>query len=73
MTPYDEAEVLAFAGDLWDAYEAAGFGSDKGIWMIWVGRMQFDAVTTGYAAARAKHLAAVQQVLDERRRANDGL
>ncbi|MEP7307133.1 MAG: hypothetical protein ABJA98_16595 [Acidobacteriota bacterium] len=62
MTPYDEREVIAFTDDAVAAFEAAGVQPNRSA-AIWLGRMQFDAVTMGYASARAKHLAALKAAL----------
>lgn len=58
MHSYDEQQVLAFTDDVIAAYLRADVIPDKRA-ATWVGRMQFDAVTMGYPAARAKHLADV--------------
>lgn len=58
MNPYDEQQVLAFVDDVFEALDSVHISPDKGT-AIWLGRMQFDAVTMGYPAARAKHLAAL--------------
>ena len=62
MNPYDEQQVLQFTDDAFTAFIAAGVVPDKGA-AIWLGRMQFDAVTMGYPASRAKHLAALRDTL----------
>lgn len=54
-TPYDEQQVNEFQHDVVDAYRQAGRSVDFGN-VVWAARMQFDAVFTGYAASRAKHL-----------------
>ena len=55
MNPYDEQQVLGFCADA-----DAAFAQAKQPWNaaagVWVARMQFDAVTIGYPASRAKHL-----------------
>jgi hypothetical protein len=62
MTSYDEQEVIAFTDDAIAVFAAARVQPDKSA-VVWVSRMQFDAVTMGYAGARAKHLAALQSAL----------
>jgi hypothetical protein len=62
MIPYDEGEILAFTSDAVAVYLAAGVRPDQTA-VIWLGRMQFDAVTMGYTAARAKHLAQLKEAL----------
>lgn len=62
MTPYNEQEVLAFADDALAIYGLAGVALDAGSG-VWIARMQFDAVTMGYAAARAAQLAGLKQAL----------
>jgi hypothetical protein len=63
MTPYDEGEVLAFTSDAVAIYQAAGVRPDQNA-VVWLGRMQFDAVTIGYSAARAKHLGQLRDTLN---------
>lgn len=60
--PYDEQEVIGFCQDCATAFAKAGqlWNPAAG---VWVGRMQFDAVTLGYAISRAKHLRELYVVL----------
>jgi hypothetical protein len=62
IAPYDEAQVDGFTVDAAMAYQAAhqtiNFGAAR-----WIAQMQFDAVSIGYAAARAKQLAALRRQL----------
>jgi hypothetical protein len=62
MNPYDEREVVTFTNDAIAAYEAAGVRPDYAA-AVWLARMQFDAVTIGYSASRAKHLASLKSAL----------
>lgn len=55
MTPYDENQVYAFISTEVAAYDEAGRTLDSA-YPIWTARMQFDAVTMGYAQSRAIHL-----------------
>lgn len=55
MEGYNEQEVLAFVDDVFSAFAGAGVAPNRGS-TVWIARMQFDAVTDGYAASRAKHL-----------------
>ena len=61
-TPYDEGQVLGFIEDAARAYADVGQSTDPGAG-VWVARMQFDAVSMGYPAARSKQLAALQTAL----------
>ncbi len=62
MTPYDEGQVSEFIGDASDAYAEAGQPWDPSA-SVWVARMQFDAVSMGYPAAREKQLAELKSAL----------
>lgn len=62
MTPYDEGQVLAFIDDATAAYLEAHRSPDPHA-LVWVARMQFDAITMGYQSSRAKHLAEVRDAL----------
>ncbi len=55
MFPYDDDEVAGFCSDCEAAFLKAGqpWNARAGVWPA---RMQFDAVTIGYPAARAKQL-----------------
>lgn len=55
VTPYNEEQVYAFINDERAAYSAAHHPLDA-FYPVWVARMQFDAVSMGYAPSRAKHL-----------------
>lgn len=59
MTPYDEGQVVAFQADVRVAYEKAKqpYDIQDDAHVVWVGRMQYDAVTMGYPQSRAVHLA----------------
>lgn len=59
MTPYDEGQVVAFQADVRAGYEKAKEPYDihDDSHVVWVGRMQFRAVTDGYPNARAVVLA----------------
>lgn len=58
MEPYDESQAIAFQGDVRAAYAKAGapYAITDDAHVVWVARMQYDAVTLGYPASRAKHL-----------------
>lgn len=60
--PYDEAQVLAFVRDAIVLFEQAHAVPDETAG-VWVTRMQFDAITMGYPASRAKHLQALADTL----------
>lgn len=62
MTPYDEGEVLAFIDDASAAYREAGRQPDAHA-LVWPSRMTYDAISIGWAASRAKHLAEVRAAL----------
>jgi len=62
MTPYDDREVIAFTDDALKEFAAVGQRPNRDS-AVWVGRMQFDAVTMGYPAARAKQLAGLKKAL----------
>src|ERR1019366_3277751 len=51
MQPYDESQVVQFAQD------CVAVTSDVGRVGVQCARMQFDAMTMGYAVARSKHIA----------------
>ncbi len=55
MNPYDEGQVLEFLSDVAASFNEAHSALDLQS-LIWPTRMQFDAVTLGYQASRAKHL-----------------
>jgi len=55
VSPYDDQEVIGFASDLFLAYAAVGRLPDPEA-AVWIGRMQFDAWTIGYARARVTQL-----------------
>ena len=57
MTPSTKAKSSPLRTTRVAVYQTAGERPDPSA-VVWLGRMQFDAVTIGYAAARAKHLAA---------------
>lgn len=59
MTPYDESQVNAFESDVAAAFASVNRVLDPAN-VVWAARMQFDAVTMGYSAARAKQLAALR-------------
>ena len=61
-TPYDEAQALAFQADVQATYVEAGLALDLSN-VVWTARMQYDAVSLGYAASRAKHLAELRAAL----------
>jgi hypothetical protein len=60
--PYDEQQVLAFQQDVQAAYDQAGQALDLAN-VVWASRMTYDAVTLGYPASRAKHLAELYAAL----------
>ena len=62
LHPYDASQVLTFIDETIAAFAAAGrtHALDAA---VWIAQMQFDAVTLGYVAARAKQLAALRQAL----------
>ncbi len=60
--PYDEGQVLEFVNDIFEVYLKAGLTPDRGAG-IWLGRMQFDAITEGYPAARQKHLNNLRSII----------
>ena len=55
MIPYDEQQVIAFLNDVDATYKEAHAPVNL-LALVWPTRMQFDAVTMGYQAARQKHL-----------------
>jgi len=55
MIPYDEQQVIAFLNDVDATYKEARAPVNT-LALVWPTRMQFDAVTMGYQAARQKHL-----------------
>jgi hypothetical protein len=55
MNPYDENQVLEFLSDVEATFSEAHAPLNLQS-LVWPTRMQFDAVTMGYPAARAKHL-----------------
>lgn len=62
MNPYDEQQVLSFQQDVQGEYVKAGQTLDLGN-VVWAARMTYDAVTMGYPASRAKHLAELDAAL----------
>lgn len=60
--PYDDQQLADFCVDCETAFTEAGqaWNARAG---VWPGRMQFDAVSIGYPAARAKQLRALRQAL----------
>lgn len=62
MEAYDEDQVMAFTADAMGVYALAKATADLGS-AVWIARMQFDAVTHGYADARAGQLASLKQAL----------
>ncbi len=64
MTGYDEGQVTGFLDDAVSLYQTAHAAINPYA-LIWACRMQFDAVTLGYPAARSKHLHALWQQLGQ--------
>lgn len=62
MFEYDDSQLRAFGADVFAAYGEVNRVPDADAY-VWGGRMQFDAVTLGYAIARAKHLGALRTAL----------
>ena len=60
--PYDEQQALAFQQDVQATFAEAGQALDLSN-IAWVCRTVFDAVTMGYPASRAKHLAELRVAL----------
>jgi hypothetical protein len=57
-TPYDESQVISFEQDVQAGYVKAGtpINPNDPSYVVWVGRMQYDAVELGYAVSRQRHL-----------------
>ena len=64
-TPYDEDQVISFGKDVRAAYDKAKqpVNPSDDSYIVWTGRMQFDAVEKGYAVSRQIHLRELYLVL----------
>lgn len=62
LYPYSDSQVKYFTLDVMEAYVTAGAPFDVGA-SIWLGRMQYDAVTMDYPAARDKQLTALWEAI----------